>query len=275
MDVTAHWNFSDPAATEETFRVLRESTDSALERAIFDTQIARTFSLRREFENAHAVLQTIDPAIDPEVATRFELELGRTHNSAGEVEAARRHFDNAAAIAERNRLEYLLVDAVHMQAISAPSPEKAIEFNELALQLAETATDLNAQNWQGSLLNNLAWAHHDLGHFDRALELFLRTVDYWIERAKPDRESIARWSVARCYRSLERHDEALEILRALLEQQGDPTGYTSQEIGWNLVALGSNDDAKPFFADAVAQLANDAWYVAEKGEELERMRALS
>ncbi|HEX4782104.1 MAG TPA: hypothetical protein VH301_15180, partial [Usitatibacter sp.] len=58
----------------------------------------------------------------------------------------------------------------------------------------------------------------------------------WAERGKARQVHVAKWSVARCLRSLGRHDEALAILRALSEEgrtSGTPDPYVDQEIEAN------------------------------------------
>jgi len=59
LDIDALWEYADPAASETRFR-------AALERAQGDnrlellTQIARTFSLRRDFARANALLDEVE-----------------------------------------------------------------------------------------------------------------------------------------------------------------------------------------------------------------------
>lgn len=273
MDVSEFWDFSDPEKSETRFRDAVTETDDPTERAILLTQVARTFSLRRDFDRAMDVLNEIDQSLSPEVEVRWNLEKGRTANSSGDRDGARRFFEKATQVAVEAGLEFLAVDAVHMEAIVAPDPETAIALNERAIEMAADANDPKARGWQGSLLNNQGWSYHDLGRFDDALRIFEKTVTYFESIDKPDRARIGKWSVARTLRSLERFDEALSIQQTLLDAEGDPSGYTSQEIGWNLVALGRESEASAFFKTAIEKLEADDWYVANNADELEKMKA--
>ena len=83
FDVAALWNFSDPAASEQRFRqaLATASGDDALE---LQTQIARTYGIRRNFTEARRMLTGIEADVAragaaPQV--RWHLELGRTYAS--------------------------------------------------------------------------------------------------------------------------------------------------------------------------------------------------
>ena len=71
------------------------------------------------------------------------------------------------------------------------------------------------------------------------------------ERQKrgPNRETrIARWCVARCLRSLGRLEEALAQQHELLAEEvaaGEAAGFTWEEIGECLLALGREVEARP------------------------------
>ena len=53
MDVTPLWNFADPAGSEAAFRAALETPRDRDDVLILQTQIARTFSLRSRFADAH------------------------------------------------------------------------------------------------------------------------------------------------------------------------------------------------------------------------------
>jgi len=82
------WNFSDPAASERRFAA--GATDAkAADRLELRTQIARSLSLRRRFDDARRERDAIEalatvasrPAA---LAARLDLERGRTWRSGGE-----------------------------------------------------------------------------------------------------------------------------------------------------------------------------------------------
>jgi hypothetical protein len=92
----------------------RHKATSALE---ILTQVARTYSLRKRFDEAHQLLDEIEPQLasaGPRVRVRYLLERGRTFNSSGNREKARELFVAAWEVARPSGLEGLAVDAAHM-----------------------------------------------------------------------------------------------------------------------------------------------------------------
>ena len=84
--------------------------------------------------------------------------------------------------------------------------------------------------------------------------------------------------MARQLRALGRHDEALARLRELeaeLSAAGETDGFVPEEIAENLLALGRTDDARPFFAQAHAQLSQINTLERPDDARLARLLALS
>jgi len=78
IDVSALWDFSRPELSEERFRfaLSNASADDAL---LLQTQIARTYGIRRDFPQAQQILSNIEPQIQNasvETRARYYLELG-------------------------------------------------------------------------------------------------------------------------------------------------------------------------------------------------------
>ena len=61
-DVLSHWDFSNPALSEERFRSALK-TASGDEALILNTQIARTYVFRKEFAKAREVLRWVEPQL--------------------------------------------------------------------------------------------------------------------------------------------------------------------------------------------------------------------
>jgi tetratricopeptide (TPR) repeat protein len=277
------WDFDDPAGTEAKFRALRPELEAEGDRSALyqlDTQIARTFSLRRKFAEAHALLNEIEPeldSLDPVVRVRWLLERGRTFNSAGKKEPAKKAFLEAWVLGQSIHAEALAVDAAHMVAIVEEGDE-AIRWNELALDYARLSEDPRAKNWKGSLLNNLGWTYHDRGEHERALELFEEALAFRHEQGKDNLIDIAEWCVARELRALGRVTEALsrqqELLRLKEESGRGNAGFVFEELGECLAELGRDEEARPWFAKAYAELSKDEWLQANEAERLERLKKL-
>lgn len=261
------WNWSDAAESEKRFRTaLVEHPDSQDE---IRTQIARALGLQRKFEQGFDELKKVRAGASPIVRVRLALELGRLHRSSGKPNEAKPHFQAALREAKVARLDFYAIDAAHMIALIVP-PAEAIIWHEEALRLAKTANEPRAQDWQGSLLNNLGWTYHDLGKFEPALTTFQQALDF--RRTKTDAEAtrIAEWCVARALRSLKRHDQALEILNRLIK--GPEDGYVNEEMAENLDALGLTAQAQVQFRAAYELLRKDDWLVKNEAARIERLR---
>jgi tetratricopeptide (TPR) repeat protein len=278
MDIDALWDYGDPAASEQRFRAALD-TASAEQQLELQTQIARTLSLRRRFDEAHAMLDAVRPraATTPAVQVRYGLERGRTFNSAGQREPARSLFEQAYAQAQAARLDALAVDAAHMVAITHAGNPAALDWNRRGIDLARASSDPQARRLVPAMLNNSAWDLHDMGRPAEALVLFEQALAEWTARGSPSQVRVAVWSVARCLRSLGRHDEALARQQALLAEHlraGSSDGYVNEEIAENLLALGRADEAQPQFATAARLLAQDEGLAQAEPQRLVRLRRL-
>lgn len=264
-DILALWDFDDPAASEARFRAVLDDAaappthDAALS---LRTQIARTMGLRRRFDEAHRLLDAVDaelPGAGAEPRVRTLLERGRTWRSAREPAKARPLFLQAEQLARSAKLEYLHVDALHMVALVEADPQAQLEANQRALAAARAARDPQARRWEASLTQNIGWSLHEAGRHEEALASFREALAArQRDGAKPDRLREAQWMIAFELRALRRHDEALVALRSLegdLAAANAVDGFVPEEIAENLLALGRAAEAKPYFAQAHAQLS--------------------
>jgi len=278
--VDALWDYGQPAVSETRFRqLLPEVThDTPLVIEVL-TQIARAQGLQRQFEAAH---QTLDQAqalltdAPSRAQIRLGLERGRLFNSARQREAARPLFLQAWQQASAAGDDFYAVDAAHMLGIVEP-PEQQLAWHLQALVLAETSPDPRAQKWLGSLYNNIGWTYHDLGEDERALAIFQKALAWRVEQGQVAEIRIARWSVARILRALQRTEEALGIqqnLHAELTQSGASDGYVEEEIGECLLRLDRPAAAQAYFAAAYHSLAADAWLAENEPDRLARLRTL-
>jgi tetratricopeptide (TPR) repeat protein len=278
MDIDALWDYGDPVASEQRFRAALD-TASPEQQLQLQTQIARTLSLRRRFDEAHLLLDAVQrrASITPTVQVRYLLERGRTFNSSGQREAARSLFDQAFAQAQTARLDALAVDAAHMVAITHAGSAPALDWNRRGIELARASSDPQSRRLVPAMLNNSAWDLHDMGRPAEALPLFEQALAEWTARGKAQQVRVAEWSVARCLRSLGRHEEALARQQALLAEHrraGSSDGYVNEEIAENLLALGRADEARPQFAAAAQLLAQDEGLAQAEPQRLARLRRL-
>ena len=276
MDIDSYWEYGDPAASEARFRAALAQARGD-ERLELLTQVARTYSLRRDFAQAHRLLDQVEPelaAAGPAPRVRYLLERGRTFNSAGDKDRARPLFVEAWQIASASGLDGLAVDAAHMVPIVVGGAEGA-QWTSRGVELARRSSDAKARAMLPALLNNHAWNLHDEGRYEEALPVFREAETAWLATGRQPQGRIARWSVARCLRSLGRHEEALQVQRALEQEwaaSGGADGYVFEELAELLEATGKPEAAKPYFRRAADELGKDDWFVKNEPARLARLR---
>src|SRR2546423_5147035 len=124
------WDFSNPSESEQRFRDALAGVRGDL-RLELETQIARTYSLRKRFDEAHKLLDEIEPRLKDaglKPRLRYLLERGRTFNSSGDKASARPLFLQAWELARAGEEEDLAIDAAHMVAI-VEGGEQALQWN--------------------------------------------------------------------------------------------------------------------------------------------------
>ncbi|MBS0319342.1 MAG: tetratricopeptide repeat protein [Proteobacteria bacterium] len=260
------WDYGQPAASAERFAALRRDYPARSREALeIETQLARTDSLQRQFAAAHARLDTIEPAlarVDARVTVRYRLERGRTYNSAGDREQARRQFTAAYAVATRSGRDgdvFYAIDALHMLAIVA-SGDEALAWNRKALAAATQARDPRARGWRASLLNNIGWTYFDAGDYAGAVGAWESALALRIEAGDASRVREARWALARGWRAQGKLDDAERAQRAIVaetEALGAPDGYACEELMEIAVARDQTADAARWAALAYALLRDD------------------
>ncbi len=282
-DFDSLWNYNDPAGTEVKFRNIlheAEKADNDDYHAQLLTQIARTQGLQRKFDEAHKTLDYALKLISPDNETakiRYLLERGRTYNSSNHQDEAKPLFLEAYELGLKHNKDFYTIDAAHMLGI-VEKGEESLKWNEKAIELTESSKDERARKWLGSLYNNTAWTYHDNGEYDKALVYFERNVKWHEERGSNKPLIIAKWSVARTYRSMGRFSEALDMQLNLVKELDmiklEQDGYIYEEIGECMLELGKEDESKVYFKKAHELLSTDIWLQANEKERLERMKLL-
>jgi tetratricopeptide (TPR) repeat protein len=230
IDPRPLWDFDDPAASEQRFRAAATDAEGPA-RAAWLTQVARALGLQKQYDEGHAVLDSV-VGDDPEVATRVSLERGRLFRSAGDTEAAGPQFEAAAERAREAGLDELLVDALHMAALVA-EPAEQLAAHERALAAARGSRDPRARDWDASILNNLGMVHADAGDHVAALAVFEEALEARERIGEVAQVRIARWMVAWSLRHLGRREEALALQRALRDELaavGEHDPYVDEEL---------------------------------------------
>lgn len=274
-EIDALWNFGDPAASEARFRLARASAN-AEDWQELTTQIARAEGLQGRYPEAHATLDSITDQVHGRQRVRYLLERGRLLNSAGSPEEAVPLFLAAVAAAESCGEIALEVDALHMLGIAAPEDEQE-GWTLSAIKRAEDSGDPAAQQWLGSLLNNLGWIFHDRKRYDKALECFEHALAWHTTNGTTESIQVARWSVGRALRSCGQLERALAVQESLAAERitEQPDGYVFEEIAECLLEMGNRSRAREMFAKAFETLSGDPWLVSNEPERVARLKRLS
>ncbi|MEN9628094.1 MAG: hypothetical protein RJA10_1321 [Pseudomonadota bacterium] len=217
VDLDTLWDFARPELSEQRFRhALAGATgDDAL---VLRTQIARSFSLRRQFEAAHRELDALQPGLaqaGPRPQVMALLERGRTLRSSGRPAEAEPLFQQAFERADRAQLEALAADALHMLALVQPTVEAQIGVNRRVVAYAQNARDPRARRWEAAALNNIGVALNEVGRTAEALDALQQALAAYARAGGEYNVRVARWMVAHTLRRLGRLDEALAMQRAL------------------------------------------------------------
>jgi tetratricopeptide (TPR) repeat protein len=277
------WDYGNPEETEKKFRGIEPEIKTSGNTSYYAelmTQVARTQSLQRKFKEAHEILDYTEKMLKDDhhkAWIRYFLERGRTYNSSKVYDKARELFLMAYELGKKSGEDDLTIDAAHMMGIVEKGDE-SLKWNEIAMKHAEETKDEKAKGWLGSLYNNTAWTCHDMGNYDKAMELFEKNVVFHTKRKSKDELSIAKWCVARTLRSMGKIEEALKQQEELLkfnEEQGvEGDGYIYEELGECLLLLGRAEESKPNFKKAYEILSQDIWLAANEQERLERLKKL-
>ncbi|MGL5814091.1 MAG: tetratricopeptide repeat protein [Aeromonas sp.] len=281
-DFMTLWDYQDPAASAEHFHALlpeARAADLQYELELL-TQIARTHSLRRQFAEAHQLLDELEPRLTtatPRARLRALLERGRCFNSAGDKASAKPLFEQAWQLGLKQGEEFLAIDAAHMVAITAPLEEQS-RWHQLAMTLAERSQDERARGWLPSLYNNQGWTLFELGRLAEARASQQKCVAWHEQHNNQAKAFIARWSLARLTRAQGLHEQAmgeLKQLQADMPSASTPEdGYLFEELGENALALDDPATAE-YFARAWFLLSQDGWLQANEAERLARLKRLA
>ena len=169
------WTFDEPSESEHRFReeLTRVSEGSHIA-AELSTQLARAIGLQNRFDEADALLDSVDDGSGV-VLARTLLERGRLRNSDGHPDAAIPLLEEALAVASAVGNDFLAIDAAHMLGIADPA--RVEHWTTRALETVDETTDHRAKRWAVSLHNNLGWALSEAGNLTGALAEFELAAD--------------------------------------------------------------------------------------------------
>lgn len=279
--INSLWDFNDKPESERRFReaLKNASGEDALE---IETQIARTFSLRRDFAIAHAMLDDVQKRMSlsprPALRVRYLLERGRSFNSANDFATAKPMFNEAFEIASKNGLDDLAIDAAHMFGFSKDLDE-AFAWTERGMQIALLTEDEKAQRWRAGLANNLGSTERERGNLDAAMKHFQLALEaHQSQGSKPLQVFIAHWQIANTLRLQGKIDEPLAIqqrLEADMLRNNKPDAYVFDELAELHFAKRDSEKAKSYAKKSLALIESDEWVQKNEKKRLARLRELA
>lgn len=176
---------------------------------------------------------------DPMGWSRYLGVKGRFEWKAGDLKTARATFDQMYEYCGANSLFGRAVDAAHMIAIVAESPEEQIEWGRIGIEAAEAG---DVESWLGPLWNNLAGTYYDLKQYDSALACYVKARDYHWRFSDETAKLFADYHIGMTHRLLGHLDEAGKWLRPVLAWAERIENYSA--IGQACEDLGEIDIAR-------------------------------
>ncbi len=279
-DFDTLWDYEHPGLTERKFRELLPAAVDSLDisyLAALLTQIARAEAMQRKFQEAQKTLDRVEKALpkaDQKVSVRYVLERGRVLNLSGKAREAQPRLQEAFNLAMIFKMDLLAIDAARMMAIA--EPEKALDWNLKALDLAEKSADVRANRFSGSIQSSLGWNYFEEKQYQEALFMFQKALEYSEQLGDPLKIRTAKWPVAKVLRVIQHTEEALEMQRGLFEEyqaEGKRNGYVYEEIAECLLVMRQEQEAQEWFAAAYAEFSKDP-RIARDQSRLNRLKEL-
>ena len=262
IDVAPLWDFKHPEVSEQRFRSALQGAvgDDAL---ILQTQIARTFGLRKDFATARDLLKNIEPSIataGAEARVRYQLELGRTYASATHApELLTPEAKERARAAYNEALQHRPGGA------SGRSRDRRDPHARVRRHVAGGPAQVGADSARGRR-SVYAARSEEVGSVDSQQPRLCAASARPVRRSAPTVQRggdasragsdagatrVAYWMVAWTLRAMKRNDEALAI-QLRLEREGDAAGdpdpYVFEELE-TLYREAGNSERAEFYAN--------------------------
>lgn len=230
-------------AYEKAFEVAHEEFNRSVEVEAL-SQMARMNLLLRDKETGRKHLADAAERVtesDPMGWSRFLGVKGRFEWQDDQLDSARQTFEQMYVFCNTNALWGRAVDAAHMIAIVATTPEEQIEWGRRGIEAAESG---GTEEWLGPLWNNLAATYYDQKQFGEALECYVKSREYHWKYSGEIAKLYADYHIGMTHRLLGHFDEAASWLRPVLawaERLGDhgAIGQACEDLGEIKVAQGN------------------------------------
>jgi len=184
--------------------------------------------------------------------SRYLGVKGRVEWRTGDLKTARQTFETMFDYCSLHDLWSRAVDAAHMVAIVAETPEDQIEWSRKGIAIAEAR---ETENWFGPLWNNLAGIYYDMKRYDSALECYRTAREYHWRFSDERAKLVADYHVGMAYRFLGNYKQAGSWLRPVLAwaerlQDHDIIGQACEDLGEAAIGLGRKDEGLAYLKRA-------------------------
>jgi len=150
---------------------------------------------------------------DPMGWSRYLGVKGRFEWQDDDLKTSKETFNQMYTFCHVNALWGRAVDAAHMIAIVAETPEEQIEWGGRGIEAAEANDN---ESWLGPLWNNLAGTYWENKQYDTALECYLKAREYHWRYSGETAKLFADYHVGMTYRFLGNYKEARQWIRPVL-----------------------------------------------------------
>ncbi len=278
----------DPVEIEKNLRTLLPQAQALEDKSIYLqilSQIALAEALQKNFEAAHTTLNHAEKlltSLSHLAKVRILLERGRVYLQSGNTNAARPFFIQSFELSAEHKFDYHTINAAHMMHFVAHTVEEKVEWNERAIELAETSQLPRGQAWLGPLYNNVGQAYIETKQYEKALKAFRKALGLREQEGYTPNTRVAKWAVARALRFLNRTDEAFEILLALIKEYDSMTTLGNLDIPevmlpsvrglvYEELAEIDGENAQAFAELAYKDLSKDEWFQKMEPERFKRL----
>jgi len=229
----------DYAAALEKYRAVLDIARREFNRPVeVETlaQMARMNLLLNQKDEGRQWLEEAEKKVsesDPMGWSRLLGVKGRFQWQDNDLKSARETFETMYAYCTTNALWSRAIDAAHMIAIVAETPEDQIEWGRRGIEAAEAG---DHEDWLGPLWNNLAATYYDIKKYDSALACYLKAREYHWRHSGEMGKLFADYHVGMTYRYLGQFDEAGKWLRPVLAwaeriENHSAIGQALQDLG--------------------------------------------
>jgi tetratricopeptide (TPR) repeat protein len=287
-DLDSLWNPADVPGSESRFRELlpeveRTSQNDSSERIELLSLIARAQAHQHKFAEAKATLASAEQLLeDPQgghrasARIRWLIECGRLHILDKTPSQALKLFAEAWSLAQNSGEDFFAVEVAQLMAANEPLKAQQ-EWINRAVQIAEGSPQERAKRHLGTLYSSLGWKLYDLRQFEKAIETFQKSLSHLKNHGSEREIFIAKWSIGKVLRAMNRTEEALAMQKSLLAELGIGglrDGRLFEELAECLHTLKRSSEAQLYFELAYRELSSDEWVNDNQAVRLKRMKDL-